>query len=163
ARRVRQHDPALRQTLHPRHDDEVLVQHFEHVAPHQQQRQPLQVDRQRRRRQEEVPPEVGGRDLLKDAAVDHPRLADPGSPKHPRGATEKRAPPTTPPKPPAPPRPPSPRPPPPASTSAPRRPARNAPATTPNASATTTAVIVSSSVFGKTSISSSKTGFLRKN
>jgi hypothetical protein len=47
-------DAPFAEALHARHGDELLVHHLEHVGAHQQQRQALQVERERQHGQGEV-------------------------------------------------------------------------------------------------------------
>ena len=58
-RMAHDHDP-LREALHAGHGDEILVEDFDHRRAHEQQRQALQIDRERQGRQEQVASEIDG-------------------------------------------------------------------------------------------------------
>ena len=63
------HDAPFGEALHARHGDELLVHHLEHVGAHQQQRQALQVERERDHRQREMLQVVERGDALPVAGI----------------------------------------------------------------------------------------------
>ena len=62
--RVAEHDLPLADAFHAREGDEILLHDIQHIATHQQQRQALQIKRQRNDRQDQVAPVIGADQLL---------------------------------------------------------------------------------------------------